>query len=107
MSWADKYIEELLSTNEVTFTPFGNSMQPLIESGDTVKVIVPLLPWYKTGDIVLCRVKGKQYLHLVTYVRPTKTGLLFEISNNKGKVNGWIRKEKIYGRCVEVNGKKI
>ncbi len=107
MSWADKYIETLLSTNEVVFNPVGSSMEPLIYSGEQVKVVVPLLPWYREGDIVLCKVNGKQYLHLITAVVATKTGLTFEISNNKGKINGCITKDDIYGRCVEVNGKKV
>jgi hypothetical protein len=50
------------------------------------------------GDIVLCKVNGMQYLHLVTAINGDK----FRISNNKGRINGWTNRSKIYGKCVKV-----
>jgi phage repressor protein C with HTH and peptisase S24 domain len=70
----------------VTFKARGNSMQPRIHNNEIVHVR-PLaegeLP--KKGQVVLARVKGRWYLHLVTAVRNGQA----QISNNKGHVNGW------------------
>jgi len=43
-------------------------------------------------------VNGRQYLHLV---RATQ-GRRFQIGNNRGRINGWISANAIYGRCVRV-----
>ncbi len=50
------------------------------------------------GDIVLCRVKGSQYLHLVKAVQ----GERFRIGNNRGGINGWVTRRQIFGRLVRV-----
>lgn len=50
------------------------------------------------NEIVLCTVKGSQYLHLVKAIR----GEQFQIGNNKGGINGWITQRQIHGRCVRV-----
>jgi len=53
----------------------------------------------KVGDIVLCKVKGSQYLHLISAIDKDR----FQISNNKGFVNGWINKNAVYGKLVRVS----
>ncbi len=50
------------------------------------------------GDIVLCRVKGNQYLHLVKAIQ----GQRFQIGNNRGGINGWITRRQIFGRLVAI-----
>lgn len=50
------------------------------------------------GEIVLCKVGGNQYLHLVKAVQ----GDRFQIGNNRGKVNGWTTVSGIFGRCIDV-----
>ena len=52
----------------------------------------------KPGDIVLCKVRGAEYLHLVKAVQDGR----FQIGNNKGHINGWIGPNGIYGRCTKV-----
>ena len=52
----------------------------------------------QVGDIVLCKVGGSQYLHLVKAVQ----GRRFQIGNNRGGINGWIGAHGVYGRCVRV-----
>lgn len=100
MGWADQYIKVLEEKGEVSFNPKGNSMRPLIESGDkvTVRTTIPLM--YRIGDIVLCKVKGKQYLHLISAIDEGERR--FQISNNRGHVNGWISSKAIYGICIQV-----
>lgn len=50
------------------------------------------------GDIVLCRVKGSQYLHLVKALQ----GERVQIGNNRGGINGWVTHRQIYGRLSAV-----
>ena len=62
--------------------------------------VVPLGEYVlAVGDIVLCRVKGAQYLHLVKALQ----GERVQIGNNRGGINGWITRRQIYGRLIAVD----
>lgn len=76
-------------------------MKGRIESGQLVTV-TPDLSGLAVDDIVLCVVRGSQYLHLVSAIKSQGGKLLYQISNNRKYVNGWIPLEKIYGRLVSV-----
>lgn len=52
----------------------------------------------QVDDIVLCRVKGADYLHLIKAIENHR----FQIGNNRGYINGWIGPNTIFGRCVKV-----
>lgn len=93
MGWADNYIAKLNQGEPVEFRPRGNSMAGRIESGQLVRV-VPTSD-VEVGDAVLCKVNGRQYLHLVKGIRRNKDGVSYQISNNRGHVNGWTT--QIYG----------
>lgn len=96
MRYAD-IIQELQAGNTVRHKPHGNSMTPLIKSGQPIE-ISPCDPAdIQTGDIVLAKVKGHFYIHLVT--RTSLDGR-FMISNNHGHDNGWSR--QIYGRVTKI-----
>lgn len=97
MGWASRYIEVLQRGETVSFRPRGNSMSGKIESGQLVTV-EPLTCAPQIGDVVLCRVKGNDYLHLVKAI----DGERFQIGNNRGGINGWIGRRAIFGRCVRV-----
>ncbi len=102
MGWATPHIERLLRGETVSFRPHGSSMLPRIRSGDlcTVEPVSPhQLVAVKKGDVVLCKVNGSQYLHLVSAIQ----GERFQISNNHGHVNGWIGGGSIYGRLISVS----
>jgi len=86
----------------VTFRPSGSSMVPLIRSPQQV-VVVPVDPAkLEVGDIVLARVAGTVYLHLVWSVN--LAGKRVQISNNRGHVNGWTSHDRVFGICVAVDG---
>ena len=97
MSWATQYIKKLEAGETIEFRPRGNSMTGRISSGQLCTVAPVSSPPQK-GDIVLCRVRGNQYLHLVSAVR----GDQFQISNNHGHVNGWTTIKNIYGILTKV-----
>lgn len=52
----------------------------------------------RTGDIVLCKVNGSQYLHLIKAIQ----GDRFQIGNNRGGINGWVSSAQVFGKCIEV-----
>jgi hypothetical protein len=98
MGWATAYIATLQQGDTVQFRPRGNSMQGKVESGQLCTV-VPVDPAaLKVGDIVLCKVNGKQYLHLMKAIQ----GKRFQIGNNRGRINGWVSANSIYGKCTKV-----
>lgn len=92
--WADAYIQRLAAGETVTLHPRGNSMTPRIKSGQEVTV-VPVASAVDVGDVVLCRVRGRAYLHIVTAIE----GARFQIGNNHGRINGWIVAAAIFGRA--------
>ena len=98
MGWATKYIEKLKSNEEVSFRPRGGSMKGKIESGQLCTVAPVKEEDIKKGDIVLCKVNGNEYLHLIKSVQ----GKRYQIGNNLGRINGWITLNCIYGKLVKV-----
>jgi hypothetical protein len=50
------------------------------------------------GDIVLCKVAGSEYLHVVKAIENGR----YQVGNNRGFINGWIGPQSIYGKCVKV-----
>ena len=70
MGWATHYIEILRVGQSVSFRPRGQSMKGRIESGQLCTV-APVDPaTLNVGDIVLCKVAGNEYLHIVKAVAP-------------------------------------
>lgn len=77
-------------------------MVPLIRSRESV-VVAPVDPSkLEVGDIVLARVAGTVYLHLVSSIDSSRNRV--QISNNRGRVNGWTSHDRVFGICVAVEG---
>jgi hypothetical protein len=98
MGWASIYIEKLRTGEKVSFRPRGHSMSGKIESGQLCTVEPVEAAALKVGDIVLCKVRGREYLHLVKAIQ----GPRFQIGNNRGRINGWVSANAIFGRCVQI-----
>lgn len=96
MGWASMAIEKLQGGESVVITPRGRSMAGRVEDGQTVVVHPVNITELAVGDVVLCKVAGRQYLHLVKAIDGTR----FQIANNKGRINGWIGPASIYGKAV-------
>jgi hypothetical protein len=77
-------------------------MVPLIRSRQLVTVAPAHPAKVEVGDIVLARVAGTGYLHLVSAVDEARGRV--QISNNRGRVNGWTNHARIYGICVALDG---
>ena len=73
-------------------------MEPRIKSGQTC-VLKPIVHGdeLKVDDVVLCKVRGKEYLHKIHAIDRGR----YLIGNNKGHVNGWISINSIFGKLVE------
>ena len=97
----DALIARLRAGETVSFREGGNSMTPRIKSRQkcTYEPITQDTRIAK-GDIVYCRVRSSYFTHLVTGIK----GDQFQISNNHGHVNGWITREDIFGRVIQVEG---
>jgi hypothetical protein len=98
MGWATGYIDQLKRGETVQFRPRGNSMAGKINSGQLCTVVPINVEDLQVGDIVLCKVNGFHYLHLIKAIQ----GKRFQIGNNRGRINGWIGENGIYGKCVGV-----
>src|SRR5262249_38202980 len=98
MGWATPFIARLQRGETVQVRPRGQSMRGKIASGQlcTVEPVDPAT--LRVGDVVLCKVNGRQYLHLVKAIQ----GGRFQIGNNRGGINGWVSAGSIYGKCVRV-----
>lgn len=98
MGWAIHYIDRLRKGETVQFRPRGNSMAGRISSGQLCTVSPVDHDSLKVGDIVFCKVGGSEYLHLVKAI----SGPRFQIGNNRGRINGWVTKNQIFGVCTKV-----
>jgi hypothetical protein len=97
----DAVARRVAAGETVEFRPTGNSMVPLIQNRQTVRV-EPVDPsQVEVGDIVLVRVAGSTFLHLVSAVDHDRRRV--QISNNRGRVNGWTSHARVYGICTAVD----
>ena len=99
MGWATHDIEKLKVGETVSFRPRGNSMIGKIESGQRCTVVpVQDHTALKVGDIVPCKAGGSEYIHLIKAIQ----GERFQIGNNRGRINGWVGANSVFGKCVKV-----
>lgn len=73
-------------------------MSGKVESGQLCTVGPAEVEKLKVGDIVLCKVNGREYLHLIKAIQ----GPRFQIGNNRGGINGWIGPSAVFGRLLRV-----
>lgn len=75
-------------------------MTPRVYSGQLVTVS-PLKEddVIERGDIVLCKVSGRHFLHLVTAVESDGR---YQISNNHGHINGYATRKNVFGRLTMI-----
>lgn len=76
-------------------------MTPIIYSNQPV-TLQPIVDHTKLRkkDIVLVKVKGNIYTHLISAVAKDKV----QISNNHGRVNGWTPYKNVYGIVTAIGG---
>ena len=92
--------EHLRNGEECIVIGFGQSMTPILKSGQPVKV-APITKdmTLNKNDIVFCKVNGHFYLHKISAIKNNNS---YQISNNHGHVNGGVSKSQIYGKVGEI-----
>ncbi|MBP1045659.1 phage repressor protein [Enterococcus sp. BWM-S5] len=81
----------------------GNSMLPILKSNQPVS-LDPITDAtdLKVKDIVFCKVKGNYYTHLISAIRTRNSQIEYQISNNHGFINGWVKRKNIFGKVVKI-----
>ena len=89
----------LIAGETCKVTGVGNSMTPILKSKQAV-ICEPVTDStiLKKKDIVLCKVNGRCYLHLIHGIRDDS----FLIGNNHGHMNGWTNRKNVFGKVVEI-----
>jgi hypothetical protein len=90
-------LEILQRDGEIITSEKGNSMLPLIKSGQKHKLKLCTWEECEIKDIVYAKCNGKFYTHLV-YAKNDVKGV--QIGNNKGFINGWTK--TVYGKVIEI-----
>lgn len=98
MNWATFAIEKLQKGQVTTVRPRGHSMTGKVNDGNLVTLKPCKADELSPGDIVLVKVKGNVYLHLIKAIN----GGRFLIGNNRGGINGWVGANCIYGVATKV-----
>lgn len=98
MSWAKFAIEALKEGKSVQIRPRGHSMRGKVNDGDLVTLEPCDVASLKPGDIVLVKVRGRDYLHLIKAINNER----FQIGNNRGHINGWVGHNCVYGRATKI-----
>lgn len=91
--------DKLQAGETIIIVGFGQSMTPILKSGQPV-IVAPVTAEtsLKKNDVVFCKVGGHYYLHKITAIR---NGNTFQISNNHGHANGWCSRNCIYGVMIQ------
>ena len=78
-------------------------MKVRIESGQLCTVAPVDTDDIAVDDIVLCKVRGAEYLHIVKAIAVRENqGPRFQIGNNRGRINGWIGANSIFGKLIGI-----
>lgn len=101
MNWATFAVEALSKGQTAQVKPRGHSMRGKVNDGDLVTLAPCDAATLKVGDIVLVRVHGHIYLHLIKAVDQGR----FLIGNNRGGINGWVGANSIYGIATRIESR--
>lgn len=91
----------LAEVGEAVIKGAGNSMQPIISTGDLIYLKKVEPSKLRKGDAVFCKVNGNTFVHLIKAI--DSKGERFLIANNRGHTNGWAGTNNIYGLAIQVN----
>lgn len=95
-------IENLQAGKPVdSYVESGNSMVPIIKHRQPVRLEPVNTDLLEIGDVVLAKVGGNMYTHKISGLRKGEV----QISNNRGRVNGWTKLHNVYGIVTAVDGK--
>ena len=88
-----------------SFRAFGSSMDPIIKSGQRVRVAPVDADRLEVGDAVVVEVNGNTMLHLISAIDTGNRRV--EIAGSNGAVNGWTPFDRVYAICTEIAGNPV
>jgi len=95
--------EQLRRGETVEVRSSGDSMVPIVRSRQLVRLEPIGEGPVDVGMVVLAKVHGRFYLHKVVGVRGDRV----QIGNNRGFINGWTSRDRVYGVATSVDGRPI
>lgn len=98
MGWVKNALKGLVENGICQIRPHGGSMKGRIESGQLVTIAKVGGNEVSLNDVIFIKWKGNYLLHIAKEI--TEKEIL--IGNNLGKINGWISKEDVLGKVVNV-----
>ena len=96
-------INVLEEKGNITIRCNGNSMQPLIKSKEAIHLKKVLPEQLRVGDAVFCRINKNLQVHKITAIDKER----YQISNNKGFINGWVGSKSIFGLAVQIEDRVL
>jgi hypothetical protein len=90
-------LERLQNGETITTSEKGNSMVPIIYSGQEHVLAPATIDDVNVGDIVYAKVHGRFFTHLVKAKNHDKG---VQIGNNKGHINGWTK--QVFGKVIKI-----
>jgi hypothetical protein len=75
-------------------------MDPIIKSGQRVRVEPVDVDRLEVGDVVMVEVNGETMLHQISTIDAASRRV--EIAGSSGAVNGWTSFDRVYGICTKI-----
>lgn len=98
MGWVKEALRDLATNGTCKIRPQGGSMRGRIESGQLVTIEKVNPAQIEIQDVAFVKWKGNYLLHIVKEIKHDRV----LISNNLGKLNGWIPLGDVVGKVVKV-----
>ena len=102
MDWITEARAALQKGLSVQVRPRGHSMTGRVSDGDLVTLTPCRAEELAAGDIVLVRIQGKRFSHVVLHGILAVEGTKFLIGSHQGRVDGWVNHDEIYGIATKV-----
>jgi hypothetical protein len=98
MGWVKEAVEALKTDDVCQVRPRGGSMRGRIESGQLVTIMKVDGADVQLDDVIFIKWKRNYLLHIAKEISETE----ILIGNNLGKLNGWISKDDVIGKVINV-----
>jgi hypothetical protein len=97
MNWQEEALKALEEGRTVQVRPRGHSMTGRIGDGDLVILKPCATEELIVGAIVLVRIQGKRFSHIVLHSILSVGGNRYHIGSHQGRIDGWVDRDYIYG----------
>ncbi len=106
MDWSSEAVAALQQGRSALVRPRGHSMAGRINNGDLVTLAPCRVEGLTAGAIVLVRIRGKRFSHVVLHGILSVEGERFLFGSHQGRVDGWVDWDDIYGIATKVEAKE-